>query len=346
MFKLFSFSLFLLVGCNALFSGKEVVYQGSKIKGVCMVAPDKIMSANEYDAIKALNADWVAITPYGFCRINEPKFVYAKPSDSLARKWQWWGERPDGAAECIKMAHQKGLKVMLKPHVWVMGKENVYTGDLDYKTDENWSKFEENYRNYVLDFARIADSTKVEMYCIATEFHTFIAKRPAFWKQLIADVKKVYKGKLTYAENWDKYQEVAFWNEMDFVGVDAYFPLSEKQNPSVEELKSGWKKHIKELDKYARKQQKPVLFTEIGYQSTDFSTQKPWESYSQKPDNEELQANAFKAFFESIWNEKWLAGAMVWKWFPMMEKGKKSRDKYSPQNKPAESVIQDFWAKK
>jgi hypothetical protein len=342
MFKISIVAVLLLVGCDALFSGREVVYEGKKIKGICMVAPDKIMSVNEYDAIKAVNAEWVAITPYGFCRTTEPKFIYAKPNDSLSRKWQWWGERPDGAAECIKMAHQKGLKVMLKPHVWVMGKENVYTGDLDYKSDEGWSKFEENYREYVLDFARIADSTQVEMYCIATEFHTFIAQRPSFWKQLIADVKQIYKGKLTYAENWDKYQDVSFWNEMDFVGIDAYFPLSEKQNPSVEELKTGWKKHIKDLDKYARKQQKPILFTEIGYQSTDFSTQKPWESYSKYPDNETLQANAFRAFFESTWNEKWLAGAMVWKWFPMMEKGKKARDKYSPQNKPAEAVIRDL----
>jgi hypothetical protein len=318
MLKSSIIGLLLLVGCNAVFSGNEVVYQGEKIKGICMVAPNRIMSADEYNSIKSINAEWVAITPYGFCRTTEPKFTYAKPNDSTARKWQWWGERPDGAVECIKMAHQKGLKVMLKPHVWAMGKQrgdNIYTGDLDYGTDENWKKFEVDYRDYVLDFARIADSTQVEMYCIATEFHTFIAKRPEFWKKLIAEIKQIYKGKLTYAENWDKYQDVTFWNDMDFVGVDAYFPLSEKQNPSLEDLKQGWKKHIKDLDKYARKQQKPILFTEIGYQSTDFATNKPWESYSKEPDNDALQANAYQAFFETTWKEtcrKNTSGGWVW----------------------------------
>jgi hypothetical protein len=341
MLKSFILSLLLFIGCD---TGKEVIYQGSKIKGVCFVAPHKEMQITDYEPVKQINAEWVALTPYGFCRENEPVFRYPKMNDTT-RKWQWWGERPDGVAACIRMAHQQGLKVILKPHVWAMGEGNIYTGDLDYKTDENWTKFEKTYREYVLDFARIADSTKVEMYCIATEFHTFVAKRPQFWKKLIGEIKQIYKGKLTYAENWDKYQEVPFWNEMDFIGVDAYFPLSEKQSPSVEDLKSGWKKHLNDMDKYARKQQKPILFTEIGYQSTDFSTNKPWESYSKEADNETLQANAYQAFFDAAWNQKWLAGAMIWKWFPFMDNGSKHRDKYSPQNKHAAAVLKSNFGK-
>jgi hypothetical protein len=336
-------ALVAFAGYNVFFEDKEVVYEGSKIKGVCFVAPHDTMQHTEYEPVKQINAEWVAITPYGFCKKEEPIFHYPKVKTNETRKWQWWGERPDGAAKCIEMAHQKGLKVMLKPHVWV---RDMYTGDLDYGSDENWAKFEKDYREYVLDFARVADSTDVEIYCIATEFHTFVAKRPQFWKQLIKEVKQIYKGKLTYAENWDKYQDAHFWDEMDFVGIDAYFPLSEKQSPNLDEIKKGWKSHLKDIEKYSRKAQKPILFTEIGYQSTDFTTHKPWESYSKHPDNEKLQVDAYQAFFDMVWQQKWFAGAFVWKWFPFMDKNDIARDKYSPQNKPAQAVLKDNFGKK
>ena len=62
-------------------------------------------------------------------RDGSPEFRYNKSSDG-----HWWGESPKGVSECAKMAHQKGLKVMLKPHAWVQSNSgSTFTGDLDFK---------------------------------------------------------------------------------------------------------------------------------------------------------------------------------------------------------------------
>lgn len=347
MLNKYSFYCLLLLGSISC-QNKAVVFEDSKLKGVCFVAPPREIEATEFENVKNVNAEWVALTPYGFTRDGSPEFRYNKSSDG-----HWWGESPKGVSECAKMAHEKGLKVMLKPHAWVQSNSgSTFTGDLDFKTEAEWQTFEKSFGEYLLDFAKVADSSKIEVYCIATEFENFVEKRPNFWHKIIKDIRNVYKGKLTYAENWDCYEKVPFWNELDFVGVDGYFPLAEEKSPSLENIKKGWESHRNKLEKFSRKLQKPILFTEIGYQSTDFTTQKPWESYSKHPDNDALQAAAYKAFFEEIWKERWLAGCFIWKWFPDMKRendeGRKHkfRDKYTPQGKVGEAVLKEYFKNK
>ncbi len=346
MFKLLLRS-FLCFFCFAGCQNKSFVYNETKLQGVCFVAPPRPIEANEFDLVKNINAEWVALTPYGFVRAGNPSFQYNKSSDG-----HWWGESPVGLTACVKMAHEKGLKVMLKPHAWIQSETSSFTGDLDFKTDAEWEIFEQTFGEYLLEFAKIAEANHVELYCIATEFENFIEKRPDFWHKIIKDIKLIYKGKLTYAENWDSYQKVPFWQAMDFVGVDGYFPLTDEKSPNLTTIKKGWIKHRIALEKFSRKTQKPILFTEIGYQSTDYTTQKPWESYSKHPDNDALQADAYRAFFEDIWQEKWLAGCFIWKWFPDMkreneaEKKHKFRDKYTPQGKVGEVVLKNYFQQK
>ncbi|AFK01599.1 hypothetical protein Emtol_0445 [Emticicia oligotrophica DSM 17448] len=326
---------------------KPLVYRGTKLKGVCFVAPPREIDANEFDKVKEVNATWVALTPYGFTRGGNPEFKYNKSSDG-----HWWGESPKGVSECAKMAHEKGLKIMLKPHAWIQSNQgSTFTGDLDFKTDEEWKTFEKTFGEYLIDYAKVADSCKIEVYCIATEFENFVEKRPEFWHKIIKEIRGIYKGQLTYAENWDCYEKVPFWNELDFVGVDAYFPLADEQHPQLNTIKKGWYEHRKKLEKFSSKIQKPILFTEIGYQSTDFTTHKPWESYTQHADNDPLQADAYRAFFEEMWQEQWLAGCFIWKWFPEMKREKeekrqhKFRDRYTPQGKAGELVLKEFFKK-
>lgn len=326
------------LACSSLSSDKPYHYEGAKIKGVAFVAPRDSLADTTYLPVKQINAEWVALMPYGFTEGGTPHFVYGKNN-----QWKWWGESPVGVAHCVQMAHAHGLKVMLKPHMWIG--HGTFTGHYELTTEEDWRTFEKGYGEYLLDFARIADSTHVELYCIGTEMQTFVKKRPQFWFQIIRDIKKIYKGPLTYAENWDSYQEVPFWKELDYVGVDAYFPLSEAQSPGVPEIKKGWQNHIKSMGNFAKKVQKPILFTEFGYTSSDYATRRPWESDRQSPDNEALQARAYEALFEEAWANEWMAGGFAWKWFPDLKGKSRARDPFSPQNKPAQALISRYYAK-
>ncbi len=56
------------------------------------------------------------------------------------------------------------------------------------------------------------------------------------WKELIADARTVFSGRMTYAANFDEYFDVSWWRYLDMVGINAYFPLREvKLYPVV-----GW----------------------------------------------------------------------------------------------------------
>ncbi len=312
-------------------------YSGEKIKGVAFVAPRDSLADTTYLPVKKINAEWVALMPYGYTREGSANFVYAQDND-----WKWWGESPRGVAHCVAMAHAQGLKVMLKPHMWAG--RGTFTGDFNLATEAEWRIFEEGYGAYLLEFARVAESTDVELYCIATEMETSVRERPQFWSRIIREIKEIYKGKLTYAENWDAYQDVPFWNQMDFIGIDAYFPLSDEQSPDLEELKKGWTPHLKALGKYSAKVQKPILFTEFGYMSSDFAARRPWETDRDRPENEALQARTYEAFFEKVWQKDWMAGGFVWKWFPNLRKPDRARDPYSPQHKEAEAVLGRHYA--
>lgn len=168
--------------------------------------------------------------------------------------------------------------------------------------------------------------------------------RPADWRRLIAEVRAVYGGKLTYSANWHReFEEVAFWDDLDYVGIQAYFPLADKHSPTVEELMAGWRRHLPAIETVARRTDRPVLFTELGYRNSADAAIEPWRW----PDwvermfgatDAETQARCYEAFFRTFWHRPWFAGAYIWKWFP----GRGSRPRgisFSPQGLTAEAVL-------
>ena len=82
-----------------------------------------------------------------------------------------------------------------------------------------------------------------------------------FWNHLIKEIKKVYTGKLTYAANWDNYENVTFWKKLDYSGIDAYFPLSDAKTPSLQNCFIGWESHFKMIKNLSKEVNKPVIFT-------------------------------------------------------------------------------------
>lgn len=312
-----------------------------KMKGVNLVAPPKNPGDGGLKQAHDMGAEWVAVVPYGFCRKGENRFYYSENRPPGRRSMgQWWGETPEGVAGTIQMARQHGLNVMLKPHVWMMGGSHL---DLEFTNEQDWQTFEKDYRGYVLYYARIADSLKVDLYCITTELDRFAVARPDFWNQLISQVRAVYKGKLTYAANWDRYDKIPFWSRLDYIGVDAYFPLAKDREPSVRAMNRGWKDHLRGLSRLSSAQQKPILFTEFGYRACDHAAEKPWESETDCTPNPTAQANAYKALLETVWPQPWFAGGFVWKWFMAETPHDRHRDQFSPQNRPASDVLKAGW---
>nr|MDS1298427.1 glycoside hydrolase TIM-barrel-like domain-containing protein [Aequorivita sp. S2608] len=311
----------------------------SKINGISFVASRDSLQQEAITHIHTINASYAAIMPFGFIQgLDHPKLVYNQDR-------QWFGETKIGVKQYTNLLHKKGFKVMMKPQIWVWRGE--FTGLLKMASEADWLQLENSYRNFILDYAKLAENEGVELFCIGTELEKFIEHRPEYWFQLISEIRAVYSGKLTYAANWDEYKRVPFWGLLDYIGVDAYFPISENKTPSLQEIEEAWLPLKSELKTFSKKENKKILFTEYGYRSLDFSGKEPWRSHRKADSiNLEAQANLLKGLYESIWNEDWFAGGFLWKWFIAHNQvGGSQNNQFTPQNKPAEQVIQKYYGK-
>ena len=313
--------------------------QTDKINGVSFVAARDTISAVNVKPVVNLNANYAAIMPFGFIKnLEHPEIIHNTDR-------QWFGETKAGTKQYVEQLRKQGIKIMIKPQIWVWRGE--FTGDIKMTTEADWNTLESSYTNFIMAYANLANELKVDMLCIGTELEDFVSGRPEFWIALISDIKKVYSGKLTYAANWDEYKRSHFWDRLDFIGVDAYFPVSEMKTPSVEDCRKGWQKHKMLLKKISETHGKPILFTEFGYRSIDYNGLKPWDSDRNIENlNLEAQTNATMALFEEFWTEDWFAGGFVWKWFhDHAESGGLDNNQFTPQNKPVEEIIKYYYTK-
>lgn len=311
-----------------------------KFKGVSFVAPPRPFKSNPMLELKKYNIEWISVIPYAFSAPGKPFVKYGQFN------WQWWGESKEGVSKTIQLAHENKIKVMLKPQVYIPG---AWTGAMNFESEDSWILWENQYRTYIMDMARMASEHDVEVFCLGTEFNVATFKRRAYWNQLIDSIQHIYKGRITYSANWDDYHNIPFWSKMDYIGISAYFPLTEDKTPSIEILNEKWNVYYTSLQKFSDSIKKPILFTEFGYLTVDGTAGKTWELEKQIEKlniNQQAQANAYEALFHKFWNSDFWAGGFVWKWFPEGEGHEGYPDKdYTPQNKQAGKIMKNWYSK-
>lgn len=260
-----------------------------------------------------------------------------------------WSRRDSSVIKQIGRLQERGIRVHLKPHIWLV---DGWRSNIKLSSDD-WTLWFDSYKERMLQYARIATVTKVPLFCIGTELRTVIKNKPDAWFELIKEVKTIYSGKLTYALNWDDpIEDIPFWDELDYIGIQAYFPLTTHKKPDLEEIKQGWDAHIEKMKIASQTYEKPILFTEVGYRSDVSATIKPWEWGSiigilteQKSD--QTQQLAYEAMFQRLWDEPWFAGCYIWQWHTgsTPESTKNSVD-FTPRFKPAENTITKWYGQK
>lgn len=329
-------------------AGGPLIPAGGHHRGVSWVAGRTPVTEGDLRPLVDLHVSWIAQNPFGWQeRHDSPRVVVATEGHVL------WGESDAGLEATALLARRSGIKTLLKPHLWLTDNEDgEWLGSIAMKDEQDWQRWFADYRAFMLHYARLAERTGMEALCVGAELRGTVVRREADWRKLIAEVRSVYRGKLTYAANWyQEFEEVPFWDALDFIGIQAYFPLSEKNAPSLDELKAGWRPHLEAIERVQKRTGKPVLFTEIGYRSTPDAAIHPWEwpDRSPRPGNDDglaLQASCYEAFFETLWRKEWFAGAYMWKWYPGGGGGRMrgSGGDFTPQGKPAETVLARWYA--
>ncbi|MDZ7344702.1 MAG: hypothetical protein ONA90_09360, partial [candidate division KSB1 bacterium] len=88
------------------------------------------------------------------------------------------------------------------------------------------------------------------------------------WRDIFTKIRKIYGGRLTYAANWGhEFENVSFWEALDAIGLNCYYPLSNNPGANDGELLKGAQAVARKIGEIAAKHNKPVIITEIGFAS-------------------------------------------------------------------------------
>jgi hypothetical protein len=247
---------------------------------------------------------------------------------------------PQQLADLIGHAKSKNLRVILMPIVLLHAPvEGEWRGKIN---PEFWHDWWESYREMITHFAWVAEANKADMLVIGSELVSTEDKTKE-WTKTIQEVRKIYKGKLTYSSNWDHYTSVTFWDQLDMIGMNSYWKLGKSPETTVQEIKDNWQNIQKDLIPFIKEQGKPLMFLEIGWFSQENVAYEPWDYTQDKPIALDLQRRLYQGFFESWYGNPQLGGFSVWEWSP--GDGGPDDKGYTPENKPAEHVLREWFAK-
>jgi len=281
--------------------------------------------------LRATGANWVALVVTQYQYDQNATVIY--PTVKTATD--------DDLLYAIDRAHQLGLNVTLKPHVDIESDSSLWRGVIGQNfNNTQWTVWFSGYRTFINHYARLAQGAGAEQLVVGTELRG-TSQREDEWRSVVSGVRSLYPdGLLTYSANHSGEEvSVNWWDALDYIGISAYYPLATNGTASLNELESGWQTVVDTLDDLASSTGKSIIFTEVGFRSTDSATTQPWCSNCSGPVDLTEQANAYQAFYNVIYDQTWLAGMYWWGWDVDPANSGPCNQDYSPFNKPAENVI-------
>ena len=301
-------------------------------------------SARRHRRLRSIGVNAIAITPFGFqqgARSDHLVGFTGEGDDESRRRY-----RVETLRREVDSAHASGLQVMLKPHIWSHDfYDGEWHGTVRQETPEEHRRWWESYRRFTLHYAAFAQKHGVERFCIGTELVEMTTRYPEEWRELIGEVREVYGGELTYAAHWDReWREIAFWSDLDYIGIASYFPLKLPDDASVRQLVAAWEPIRDEIEGVSRKTGRPVLFLEAGYRPIAGPWREPW-LYSGGTRDPEGQAQAFRGLFAAFEGADWFRGLYIWKVFTDSSGwGENEEEGFRFIGLPAERVIDSFYS--
>jgi hypothetical protein len=381
----------LPVGLNAVIdwvdSNKEISLPGFQ-KGVLFGGSawhpeepgmNEIVDYN-LDLAKKFGVEWLVIDNMWFEFPDCSDAQQIKPfyvGDGVWPDTQGWSaptKTDEQMKDLISKAKMKGFKIFLKPVVVSFAKGPGRDPACHLKMS-NWDSWFNDYTTFAVHFGKLAQETGVDMYAfgteldIATDPQHFIGIGPSKpterWRKIIKEIRKVYSGKLTFSVSCsvdvnkldfpcNSPDGVKFWDDLDYIGFEPYFSITQKPNPTIADIKNAFgsaldSPKITRAKQLSDKYKKPIVFTEFGIDSykgsTHYRLQKPAEY---QVDLQE-QADQFEGIMQAVEERPWIAGMHVWAWYlikPGEDIGWQLKDSNGDFNgKPGGQVLKKWYSK-
>jgi len=339
------------------------------------------------DQIVATGANTVTIIPNFFqdnvqsnsvhLNLNpDPNAINASESDTFAQ-----------VTQAILTAKAHGLNVVVKPHLETSPVRH-WRAEIAPTDPKAWFS---SYKDMMVNYAKAAQAGGAAMLCVGTEMDSMIDPTKSFidntatgatktytqaWIDIIDAVRAVFSGKITYASTYLTFKDVGFWDKVDYIGVDAYLPLTpghadpndhSAYNPTVDQMVDAWTKpHFNSwirdtlfggmtaVDYYRSFSEhygKKIIFTEVGYRSMDGTSVDPGAYDTNAPVDNQEQADAYTALYKVMENYggQWLGGAFLWSYHPFANPmtdplAQLSYSDYTTQVKPANEIVTSHYS--
>src|SRR3989344_2134363 len=236
---------------------------------------------------------------------------------------------------------------------------------------EWWDVWFNEYEKYAMYFVDKANKYNVE-YLVITGDSVVVGaspdKRPADYKERLEAVyskaKSAYKGKLgrglfiggeigsKIPDIWPNTDSMPFIEQADFIGINWWVGLTDKNNPTQEELNANVKRIFDlRLKPLYEKYKKPIILQQVAYPSidggltgkagVDDAATALWEPYSDKYKLDlEEQAMGFEALMKNVAETSYVIGIYPFTYwpddFPLTKE-------YNVRGKPAEEVLSQWY---
>lgn len=284
--------------------------------------------------LEALGADAVSLMPF------------ASQRDPAAPGLRFLNDSPGsetdaGLVHAARVARERGFAVLWKPHLWVG--HGSWPGEVAMTSEEDWRAWWRSYRRFVLHHAVLARHAGAELFAVGVELEKTVERRDD-WLRLIRDVRRVYPGAVTYAANWGSGADrVSFWDALDVAGVDAYYPLADAEDAGEAELHRGAEEVARRLAAIARRADRPLLLTEVGFAARKAAWREPHKEGGEVSFGD--QARAYRVLLRALEGRPWLRGVFVWKAFSGEREswGRSERPDFRFLGRPSEAVVAEFF---
>ena len=245
------------------------------------------------------------------------------------------------------------------------------------------AEFWETYTQQAVHYARIAEAEGVRLYSLGTETERIFRTRSGGYfpndfgqnlKSMVARVRAVYSGLLTYDMHYSAFTDAHFYGpgsnhlwedlDLDVAGISAWFPLVDSRPStvlSVAALQASYEQIFQDylIPLADRNPDRPIMFLEYGAFDLVEAPEDPGSTPFQPfvftdangnglDDGRETQANIYQALVNTMaqhpgvlngvfWHDNWLASDEMWEYWRTEERA------YGIRGKLAEEVVRSAY---
>jgi len=285
-----------------------------------------------------LGVTWVSITPFGR--------LWALDSTEILMDFEVpYADNRVAVRRMIAQAHAHGMKVLVIPHLWV--ETGGWRGEIEPGSAAGWAAYQASYRRFVVAWARDAQAAGADALSIGVECKSWSGRFGGYWRSLIDELRSVFDGLLTYSANWDEVDGVLFWDQLDLIGINAFYPLADHDGASYGEYVEGARRARDLVRSSIAVLEMPVLFVEVGYTTRANAAVQPWlwpDDMTNVVIDESEQARALAAVFEVFLPEPWFTGFFVWRYYAHLDDvSQEAVWGFSPHGKRAEPLLDEVF---